>query len=107
MHYHLAPSCWTVIFSLQQGQDLPGSRDLLERIARLAACQAGFLGLERGEPGRDTVSYWDSVEAIAAWRQCAERLIAQRYGPEAWYRVFAFNVSAAAVCPQPAAGGAG
>lgn len=32
-----------------------------------------------------TVSYWQSLEAIAAWRQASEHQVAQKLGGEKWY----------------------
>jgi heme-degrading monooxygenase HmoA len=32
-----------------------------------------------------TVSYWQSLAAIAAWRQASEHQVAQKLGGEKWY----------------------
>lgn len=89
------PPYWTVIFSSQRSPAELGYAEMAERMMRLASVQPGFLGVEsaRDENGFGiTVSYWDSVEAIAAWRHHAEHMVAQRFGCEAWYQVFSLKV---------------
>ncbi len=55
----------------------------------LAAQQPGYLGMESARAGIGiTVSYWASLEAIAAWKRNAEHQVAQKYGREKWYAVF-------------------
>lgn len=54
----------------------------------LARAQPGFLRVEsvRDEQGNGiTVSYWESLEAIAQWKQHAEHREAQEKGRHAWY----------------------
>ena len=54
-----------------------------ERMAELAAQQPGFLGVEtaRGADGFGiTISYWSSLEAIAAWKRETEHQAAQNAG---------------------------
>jgi heme-degrading monooxygenase HmoA len=55
---------------------------------RLASAQPGFLGFEsaRGTDGFGiTVSYWESLEAIRAFKDVAEHRQAQARGREAFY----------------------
>ena len=64
----------------------------MERLARL---QPGYLGIEsvRDAAGVGiTVSYWASLEAIAAWRAHGEHRLAQRAGREGWYSSYALRV---------------
>jgi hypothetical protein len=58
-------------------------------MAESAAKQPGFLGVEsaREELGI-TVSYWDSLDAIAAWKRDSAHLIAQKLGRERWYEAY-------------------
>jgi heme-degrading monooxygenase HmoA len=61
----------------------------------LAREQPGFLGAEsaRGMDGLGiTVSYWDSPEAIAAWRAHPEHALVQAAGRERWYRHYRVRV---------------
>jgi len=52
----------------------------------LAREQPGFLGMESvRETLGITVSYWESLRAIAQWKAHIEHLEAQRDGREKWY----------------------
>jgi heme-degrading monooxygenase HmoA len=80
-----------------------------ERIVELAARQPGFLGVEsaRGADGLGiTVSYWSSLEAIAAWKAQGEHRIAQTSGHSKWYEHFETRISRVERAHSgPAAGG--
>jgi heme-degrading monooxygenase HmoA len=39
-----------------------------------------------------TVSYWESLEAIKAWKQNAEHLVAQSRGRGEWYASFKLRI---------------
>ncbi|HZL87572.1 MAG TPA: antibiotic biosynthesis monooxygenase [Pirellulaceae bacterium] len=87
---------YAVIFtSLRREQDGDGYGDMAQRMEELARQQPGFLGVEsvRDASGLGiTVSYWQSLEAIADWKANAEHLVAQRLGREKWYASFALRV---------------
>ena len=83
------PPYYAVIFtSIRTGAD-NGYEVVAQRMIELAAEQPGFLGVEsaREEIGI-TVSYWASVEAIAAWKRHAEHQIAQERGKQDWYSAY-------------------
>ena len=83
------PPYYAVIFtSIRTGAD-NGYEAMAQRMVELAAGQPGFLGVEsaREEVGI-TVSYWASVEAIAAWKRHAEHQIAQERGKQDWYSAY-------------------
>lgn len=93
------PPYYAVIFtSIRTANDSDSGDDgygeMAERMAALAAEQPGFLGMEtaRADIGI-TVSYWDSLEAIAAWKANAEHRTAQRRGRAEWYAAFALRIS--------------
>jgi heme-degrading monooxygenase HmoA len=83
-----APYYAVIFTSIRTGQDL-GYGKMSEAMAESAARQPGFLGVEsaREEVGI-TVSYWESLEAIAAWKAEASHLIAQQLGRENWYAAY-------------------
>jgi heme-degrading monooxygenase HmoA len=67
-----------------------------DRMVELAAQQPGFLGVEsvRDIDGFGiTVSYWDSTEAIAAWKAQAEHVIAQETGKRLWYERYELRIA--------------
>ncbi len=59
----------------------------------LAQKQKGYLGIEsaRSEIGL-SVTYWETLEDIANWRNQAEHKLAQAEGYAIWYKAFATRV---------------
>ncbi len=88
-----APPYYAVIFTSLRTAGDNGYGETAARMVELAARQPGFLGIESAREGLGiTVSYWESLEAIAAWKRNAEHLVAQRRGREEWYSGFALRV---------------
>jgi glutathione S-transferase len=85
-----AQQAYAVIFSSQRrandGDD--GYDAAAARMEELARDRPGFLGIEsaRGADGFGiTVSYWDSLEAIRAWKDDAEHAAVQARGRQTYY----------------------
>jgi heme-degrading monooxygenase HmoA len=82
---------YAVIFTSKAGADREGYGHTAARMVELARKSDGFLGLE-SVSGADglaiTVSYFRSVEAIAAWRADAEHRVAQAEGRKRWYEAY-------------------
>lgn len=59
----------------------------------LAKTQPGYLGMEsaRKEIGI-TVSYWESLEAIANWKKNSEHVLAQLKGIKDWYQNYTVRI---------------
>lgn len=90
------PPYHAVIFTSQRTAVDGGYGDMAERMVALAAGQPGYLGMEsaRGEDGLGiTVSYWRSVDDIAAWRRHAEHKIARDTGRSDWYEHYTLRVA--------------
>jgi heme-degrading monooxygenase HmoA len=91
-----SPPYYAVVFtSIRSPGDNEGYAVTADRMLELAREQPGFLGVEtaRGEDGLGiTVSYWSSLESIAAWREHAEHRMAQAHGRAKWYRWYALRV---------------
>ena len=90
------PPYWAVIFSSQRSAVEQGYADMGERMVELAQQQPGFLGMEstRGADGFGiTVAYWESEDAIRAWRQHAEHTAAREQGRRDWYDHFELRVA--------------
>ena len=84
-----------MIFSSQQSAALDGYAETAQQMEELAARQPGYLGIEsvRDAGGFGiTVSYWESLEAIRAWKADLEHQLAQRRGREQWYRRYRIRV---------------
>jgi heme-degrading monooxygenase HmoA len=88
-----APPYYAVIFtSLRTEGDLGYGR-MAEAMEKLASTQPGFLGIESARDGLGiTVSYWESLESIAAWKQNAQHLVAQHRGRDTWYEEFKVRI---------------
>ncbi len=88
---------YAVVFSSQRTRE---HAEEYERTAtameELAKKQPGFCGIEsaRGADGFGiTVSYWDSLEAIHAWKAKAEHRAAQERGKKAFYERYEIRVA--------------
>lgn len=86
------PPYYAVIFSSVRTEGEHGYAEAAQRMEALAAQQPGFLGFEtaRQEIGI-SVSYWASLEAIAAWKANAEHRQVQRTARD-WYTCFRVRV---------------
>ena len=91
------PPYYAVVFSSQRNdQDDAGYGAMAQRMVELAAQQPGFLGVEstRGADGFGiTVAYWESEDAIRAWRAHAEHAAAREQGRRDWYEYFELRVA--------------
>lgn len=91
-----AAHCFAVIFSSQRrGDDGREYAESTKVTEELAAKMPGFLGMEsaRGTDGFGiTVSYWESLEAIRAFRDDPEHKAAQRRGRESFYERYEVRV---------------
>jgi heme-degrading monooxygenase HmoA len=87
------PPYYAVIFTSLRTPGDAGYSAMSDAMAALAARQPGFLGIEsvREELGI-TISYWESLEAIAAWKQNSAHLVAQQQGRGLWYQAFRVRI---------------
>jgi len=90
------PPYYAVIFASQRTPMQAGYGETADRMVELAVQQPGYLGVEstRGADGFGiTVSYWASLEAIAAWRAHAEHTIARETGRKQWYEGYELRIA--------------
>jgi len=84
---------YAVIFTSTRTAGDNGYGKMAEAMEKLAADQPGFLGIESARDGLGImVSYWDSLESIAAWKANARHLVAQQRGRDMWYEEFKVRV---------------
>lgn len=91
-----APPYYAVTFSSRRTAVDDGYGAMADRMVELAAQQPGFLGVEsaRGADGFGiTISYWASMEAIAAWKANTEHRVAQVAGRRKWYQHFEVRIA--------------
>lgn len=88
-----APYYAVIFTSLRTAVD-EGYGDMAEKMVALAAQQPGFLGMESARDGLGiTVSYWQDLESIRAWKTHAEHQVAQQLGHEKWYAAFKTRIA--------------
>ncbi len=90
------PPYYAVIFSSILKRDDPAYHRMSRRMAELVDRQPGFLGWESAREAGGvgiTVSYWESLEAIAAWKAQMEHQAAQKLGRELWYAGYAIRIA--------------
>ncbi len=89
--------CYAVIFSSQRNdRDEAGYGESAQRMLELAREQPGYLGVEsaRGDDGFGiTVSYWESEQAILAWRHHAGHAATRDRGRKEWYEHYELRVA--------------
>ncbi|MGB5275383.1 MAG: antibiotic biosynthesis monooxygenase [Flavobacteriaceae bacterium] len=84
---------YAVIFTSTRTEGDHGYSEMAQRMDALASEQPGFLGVEsaRSEVGI-TVSYWESLAAIADWKANADHLFAQQKGISDWYQWYKVRI---------------
>ena len=90
------PPYYAVIFTAQRTGGDHGYGAMAERMMELALAQPGCLGAEstRDADGLGiTVGYFRDEASIAAWREHAEHLVAQRLGRERWYSHYELRIA--------------
>ena len=86
---------FAVIFTSLRTEGDHGYGAMSEELERRVKDQPGFVGLEsaRGPDGVGiTVSYWSSLEAIAAWKALPIHRDAQARGRAEWYHHYKVRV---------------
>jgi len=87
------PPYYAVIFTSLRTDGDNGYSTMADAMVTLAARQPGFLGIESAREGLGiTVSYWDSLESIAAWKANSAHIVAQHRGREVWYEEFKVRI---------------
>jgi len=85
---------YAVIFSNLRTAREESYDSTAQRMEALAAQQPGFLGIESVRDGLGiTVSYWESLDAISAWKAQGEHLLAQQNGRDKWYQNYKVRVA--------------
>ncbi len=90
------PPYYAVIFTSRRMPGDNGYDRMAGRMAELAAQQPGYLGMESVRQGNGcgmTVSYWTSLDAIAAWKAHAVHRLAQETGKRMWYEHYQIRIA--------------
>jgi len=88
------PPYYAVIFSSLRTEVDDGYAETAARMEALAKQQPGYLGVEAARSGLGiTVSYWRSLEEIAAWKRVVDHAEAQRRGRADWYTAYCTRIA--------------
>jgi len=84
---------YAVIFTSTRTDGDHGYSDMSNLMEDLAKQQAGFLGIESAREAIGiTVSYWESMEAIADWKRNTDHKVAQQKGRADWYSWYKIRI---------------
>ena len=84
---------YAVIFTSKRTTENNGYSHMAELMYTLAQQQKGFLGFESArEQIGISVSYWESLEAISAWKANIDHQLAQEQGKNNWYSWYKVRV---------------
>ncbi|WP_127140214.1 antibiotic biosynthesis monooxygenase family protein [Flagellimonas marinaquae] len=84
---------YAVIFTSLKTPGDEGYAEMAEEMETLARKQPGFLDVESAREGVGiTVSYWESLEAIANWKAQLDHEQAQKQGRQRWYSWYKVRV---------------
>ncbi|MGB0682844.1 MAG: antibiotic biosynthesis monooxygenase family protein [Magnetovibrionaceae bacterium] len=91
------PPYYAVIFTAKRtSEDEEGYQRMATLMDRLGSEQPGYIGIEstRGPDGLGiTVSYWQDLEAIQAWKDNLDHAAAREMGRRVWYSSYALRVA--------------
>ena len=87
------PPYYAVIFTTLLNDNLEGYAETAKRMEELAQEQPGYLGIEsaRADVGI-TVSYWETLDAISAWKNNVEHTEAREKGRTQWYKKYELRI---------------
>ena len=88
-----APPYYAVIFTSTLSDQQQGYAEMAKKMEEMAQNQAGFLEMDsaRDQVGI-TVSYWESLDAIDAWRNNSSHRAAKALGKKKWYASYDLKI---------------
>lgn len=87
------PPYYAVLFTSLQTNDTEGYSKMAETMEKLARQQLGFLDFEQAKEDIGiSISYWESLDAIACWKANLDHLEAQKIGKERWYEWYKIRI---------------
>lgn len=85
---------YAVIFTSKRTENSDGYSQMSDWMGELATKQPGFLGIDSAQSEIGiTVSYWESLEAIKAWKENSDHLKAQEKGKKQWYSNYSVRIA--------------
>jgi heme-degrading monooxygenase HmoA len=89
------PPYYVVVAPAILSADIAGYPEMAQKLIATAPSLEGFLGIETClQPGfAMAVSYWDSLEAIHAWRTDSAHRHAKERGKATWFDEYATRIA--------------
>lgn len=89
----MKPPYYAVIFTSLRTEGDQGYAAMAAEMEALAKTQPGYLGFESAREGLSiSVSYWESLEAIADWKAQRDHREAQNKGRTTWYSWYRIRI---------------
>lgn len=88
-------SYYAVIFSSKKAKNNSGYAEMAEKMLELSKKQKGFISVESVsdcEGNGITISYWETMEDIANWKNNSQHLKAQALGRSQWYESYTTRI---------------
>ena len=90
---NLTPPYFAVIFTTILTEDIEGYEKTSKKMESLAKKQKRYLGIESvRKEDASTVSYWQNLEDIVAWKNNIEHTEARNLGREKWYKKYQLRI---------------
>lgn len=87
------PPYYAVIFTSTLTEETEGYSEMAQKMEELAKQQPGYIDFESARSVTGiTVSYWESLEAIANWKANTDHLLAQQKGIKDWYSCYKVRI---------------
>ena len=84
---------YAVIFTNIRTDDDLGYAQMAKTMEELARKQPGFIDFESARSGLGiSISYWETLEAIAGWKANVDHQLAQEKGKAVWYSWYKVRV---------------
>ncbi len=84
---------YAVIFTSELSEDISGYYEMAQQMEEQAKTQDGFLGIDSARSALGiTISYWESMEAITAWKNNTQHVKAKQKGIKQWYKSYQLSI---------------
>ena len=88
-----APPYYAVIFTTVLSEHTEGYEEMAKEMETLAKAQPGYLGIDTARAAIGiTVSYWESLEAISAWKHHIAHTKTKAQGRNQWYAQYELKI---------------
>ena len=88
------PPYYAIIFTSIKREPAEGYENMANYLNKLLPKQKGFLGYETARENIGiTVSYWENLEDVKAWKENEIHIKAQEIGKRIWYEDYTVRIA--------------